>query len=177
VILDYIRKRNISSISLLEEIKENRIRCYTSYYTLFELIDSEQENKWIWKRVQEGETLDDFLRHRYPRALEKDELRAVFKSIESRFLIPFVKSGIVQVVIPESESWDSILKLLQKHNFSLGDAFQFDTAVGIGCNVFLTRDSDLAHMINELRLKVHAITPADVDKRLKELGFDPLFPT
>jgi predicted nucleic acid-binding protein len=105
VILDYIRNRNHDSVLLLETIKRKKIRCWTSWHTLLELIDREQENKWIWNGVQHGETLDDFLRHRYPRKLTEAELGAVFAEVVDRFVKPFSGTNIIFVMVPSGKSW------------------------------------------------------------------------
>jgi predicted nucleic acid-binding protein len=132
-------------------------------------MDREQENKWIWKRVQDGETLDDFLRHRYPRKLSEAELQAVYVEIEEKFFKPFVDTDIIDVMIPNDQSWDAILKLLQKSNFSIGDAFQLDAAIGSGCNIFITNDSQLVKMVNDAKL-IPASRPEELDKKLAEIG-------
>jgi predicted nucleic acid-binding protein len=156
-------------VILLEAIKRKKIRCWTSYYTILELMDREQENKWIWKRVQNGETLDDFLRHRYPRKLSEAELHAVYSEVEDKFFKPFVDTDIISVMIPDDKSWDAILKLLQKSNFSIGDAFQLDAAIGSNCNIFITRDSELVKMVNDAKL-IPAAQPQDLEKKLAALG-------
>jgi hypothetical protein len=48
---------------------------------------------------------------------------------------------IVVVTVPLDESWDSLLELLQKGNFSIGDIFYLDAAIGNRCNIFITNDS------------------------------------
>lgn len=169
VILDYIRGRNHDSELLLETIKRRKIRCWTSFYTLLELIDREQENRWIWRRVQNGETLDDILRHRYPRKLNESELQSVFDEVDKKFMKPFVDPDIVNVMVPTDESWSAILRLLRLQNFSTGDAFQVDTAMGNDCNIFISNDSDLVKMINETNL-IPAARPVELDKKLAELG-------
>gem|GEM_PF-2659198 len=173
IILDYIRNRNHDSVLLMETIKRRKIQCFTSYYTILELIDREQENKWIWKRAQHGEALDDIIRRRYPRELSEAELRDAFNEIENKFLKPFVDSDIVVVTVPLDESWDSLLELLQKGNFSIGDIFHLDAAIGNRCNIFITNDSQLVKMINETGL-MSAARPAELDKKLAELGIRPI---
>jgi len=157
----------------METIKRKKIKCWTSYYTILELIDREQENKWIWRRVQNGETFDDILRHRYPRKLSEAELLDVFDEVENRFLKHFVDPNIVIVTVPLETSWDQILELLQKSNFSIGDAFQLDAAIGNNCNIFITNDSDFVRMINETNL-IPAARPMELDKKLAEIGIRPI---
>lgn len=108
IILDYIRKRNSDSIALLEIIKKRKLKCWTSYFTLLELTDKELENKWIWKRVQRGETLEDILRTRYPRKLSKDEMRAVYDELVEKFMKDFIDPDIIVLNIPGDDDWDSI---------------------------------------------------------------------
>jgi len=158
---------------LLETIKRKKIRCWTTYYTALELMDREQENKWIWKRVQKGETLDDFLRHRYPRKLSEADLLEVYNEVEDKFLKPFVDTDIITLMVPTNEGWDSILQLLKKSNFSVGDAFQLDAAIGNNCNIFITRDSELVKMVNDTNL-IPAAQPKELEKKLAEIGIRPI---
>ena len=74
IILDYIRNRNSDSVALVEIIRKRRLKSWTSYYALLELTDKELENKWIWKRIQKGETFEDILRTRYPESDDWDSI-------------------------------------------------------------------------------------------------------
>lgn len=93
----------------------------------------------------------------------------VFEEVVEKFMKPFSDTNIIYVMVPSEESWDLILELVQKNNFSLGDAFHVDAAVGNKCNIFISNDSDLVKMINETKL-IAAARPAELDKKLSELG-------
>jgi predicted nucleic acid-binding protein len=175
VILDYIRNRNRDSVVLLDTIRRKKLRCYTSYFTILELLDRGQEDKWIWKRVQQRESLDDILARRYPRELTKDELKAVFKELNEKFLKPFVDTDIIHVMIPSDLVWDSILKFLQRWNFSIGDAFHVGIATNTNCNIFISNDSNLVKMINESKL-IPATRPIELEKKLAKLGMRRVIP-
>jgi predicted nucleic acid-binding protein len=169
IILDYIRNRNHESVLLMETIKHKRIKCWASYYAVLELLDRAQESRWVWKRAQSGETLDDIFRQRFPRKLSVVELCDDYEEVNEKFLKPFVDTDIIAIMVPFDNSWDSILAFLRKDNFSIGDAFQIDAAIGSHCNVFITWDSGLIKMINGANL-ILATTPRELDKSLAENG-------
>ncbi|MCL5786082.1 MAG: PIN domain-containing protein [Candidatus Thermoplasmatota archaeon] len=180
VILDYIRKRRNDSVLLLETIKRRKLRSWSSFYMLLELTDKEQENKWIWKRAQKGETLDDILRTRYPRNLTKDELRAVYDEIIEKFMTDFIVSDIIYVNIPSNEDWDEILQLMVESNISIADSIHVIAAINSGCNVFITRDSQLTQIIHGLeskwKIKLPVSDPQNLDKVLSNNMIMPIIP-
>jgi predicted nucleic acid-binding protein len=180
IILDYIRNRKNDSVLLLETIKRRKLRTWTSFYTLLEVIDKEQENKWIWKRAQQGETFDDILRTRYPRNLSRDELRSVYDDVVKKFMADFVDTDILYLNVPYDEDWDDILQMMVKSNISIGDSIQLDAAIKSGSNVFITRDSGLIKIISEMpplsRNNMIASLPQDLEKSLKNNGILPIVP-
>jgi predicted nucleic acid-binding protein len=169
VILDYIRKRNTQSIVLLETLKRRKIRFYISYYTVLELIDKEQENTWIETRIRRGESFDDIVRHRYPRDLDEAALRDSFKRIGERFVLPFIQTDSVSVMVPDNKSWDKTLGLLARTNLSVGDAIHVDAALGSDCNIFISNDDNLVKMLNESEL-ILATNPSELETTLAEHG-------
>ncbi len=178
IILDYIRNRNSDSVALLEIIRKRRLKSWTSYYALLELTDKELENKWIWKRIQKGETFEDVLRTRYPRKLLRDEMRAVYDEIIEKFMEDFLESDIIFLNIPNSDDWDSILDLMFQTNISVGDAIHVIAALSSNCNVFVTRDSHLREVIKEIKPKDSlfvAVDPKSIDEVLDKSGIMPIF--
>jgi len=163
--LDYIRKRNQDSIKLLKIIKRKKIKCWTSYFTLLELIDAEQENIWIKTRIKKGKTFDDIYRKRRPRDLTNTQLLRAFGRIDKNFYNQFVITNIVDVMIPNGNSWDSILRLLQRSNASTSDVFHIDAALGSNCNIFISNDSDLVKLINEHKILL-ASRPKELEQSL-----------
>jgi predicted nucleic acid-binding protein len=176
VILNYIRKRNDDSEILMLTILRRKIKCWTSYYTILELIDKGQESSWIYKKAKDGATFDDILRKRHPRGLTKAELHDAFDVLKKKFFAPFIESEIVAVMRPTYQAWDGILSLLQTQNFSTGDAFHVATALGSNCNVFISNDSDLVKMINTEKIML-ASKPKDLEKNLAKVGMRPIIKT
>lgn len=171
VILDYIRKRNDDSEDLLREIKNRRLTCWTSYFTLLELLDKEQENKWIERRAKAGETFDDILRHRYPRELEPDELEGSARVLVESFIRPFVEKDIIITTLPDAQTWDNVARLMRRTNLSMVDAFHVDAATSNRCNIFITRDSGLVKIIEDNKLMpASRPAPNELDKRLATQG-------
>lgn len=177
VILDYIRGRNEDSRRLMQAVKDQALKFYTSFFTYLELIDTEQESKWILRRWQEGETLDDILRHRYPRELNADELVAALNLLKEKFFKPFVDTDIALLMLPDADTWDEVPKLMRKSNFSIGDAFHVDAAVSNESDIFITRDSYLVKMIEDAGLlPASRPVPHELDKKLAAHGFRTIVP-
>ena len=180
VILDYLRQRGNDSVMLLESIKRRKIITWTSYFTLFEITEKQQEGTWIWKRVKNKESLDDIIRTRYPRKLNRDEKRSVFDELSLKFWDNFIETNIIYINLPKDDDWDEILDLITWYNISLGDAFQVSAAMQTNCDIFVTKDSQLSTEIEaikeEKKTKLLVSNPANIERVLRENGFKPIFP-
>lgn len=183
VILDHIRQRNNDSVMLIESIKKRKIKTWTSYYTLFEITEKQKEDTWVWKRVKNKESLDDILRTRYPMKLNKDEMRTVYDQIQSKFWKDFMDKEIILVNLPTDDDWDKILDLITWYNISIGDAFHVQAAIQTMCDIFVTRDSQLANEIKnledeegEIQTKLIVCEPNNIEDVLKKNGFRPILP-
>ncbi|MHB1708760.1 MAG: type II toxin-antitoxin system VapC family toxin [Thermoplasmataceae archaeon] len=180
VILDHIRQRNNDSVVLIESIKKRKIKTWTSYYTLFEIADKQKEDTWVWKRVKNKESLDDILRTRYPMKLNKDEMRTVYDHIQSKFWVDYIDKEVILVNLPRDDDWDNVLDLITWHNISIGDAFHVQAAIQTSCDIFVTRDSQLADEIKALETdiqpKLIVTEPKNIEKVLQRNGFMPIFP-
>ncbi len=180
VILDYLRQRGNDSVMLLESIKRRKIITWTSYFTLFEITEKQQEDTWIWKRVKNKESLDDIIRTRYPRKLNRDEKRSVFDELSLKFWDNFIETNIIYINLPKDDDWDEILDLITWYNISLGDAFQVSAAMQTNCDIFVTKDSQLSTEIEaikeEKKTKLLVSNPANIERVLRENGFKPIFP-
>ncbi|MHB1507448.1 MAG: type II toxin-antitoxin system VapC family toxin [Cuniculiplasma sp.] len=180
IILDYIRNRKKDSVLLLETLKRRKLRTWTAFYTILEVIDKELESKWIWRRAQSGETLEDIIRTRYPRKLTKEELRSVYDEVVKKFWKDFIETDIIYLSVPYDEDWDDILQIMIESNISIGDAIQIDAAIKSGSNVFITRDGDLLKTMKEksqkMKLNIIAASPQDLEKKLKAGNILPILP-
>lgn len=181
VILDHVRQRNNDSVVLIESIKKRKIKTWTSYYTLFEITEKQKEDTWVWKRIKNKESLDDILRTRYPMKLNKDEMRTMYDHIQSKFWEDYIDKNVILVNLPRDEDWDNILDLITWYNISVGDAFHVQAAIQTSCDIFVTRDSQLANEIKNLekefiQYKMIVTEPNNIEKALKTNGFKPIFP-
>lgn len=180
IILDYIRQRNNDSVVLIETIKKRKVKAWTSYFTLFEITEKEKEDHWVWKRFKNKESLDDILRTRYPMKLNRDELRTVYDQVQLKFWEDYIEKEVIFTNLPRDEEWDKVLDLITWHNISIGDAFHVQAAIQASCDIFVTRDSQLAKEIKnletELQDKLIVSEPFNIDKVLKENNFRPIFP-
>jgi len=169
-----VRNRNKDSVYLLETIARKKIRSYTTAYTILELLDHQQEDAWIAKRVGAKESFEDILRQRYPRKLNEADLKNVFEQVDKRFLEAFVDSEIVYVGRPTQASWDEIIDLMRHNNISIGDAFHFVMAKNQGCNVFVTNDKDLKNMV-EQNSDMIAGKPSEINEKMRNRGVQPFW--
>jgi predicted nucleic acid-binding protein len=180
VILDHLRQRNTDSMMLIETIKKRKINTWTSYYTLFEITEKQKEDTWVWKRVKNKESLDDILRTRYPMKLNKDEMRSVYDNIQSKFWDDYIDKDVIKINLPRDDDWDKILDLITWHNISIGDAFHLQAAIQTSCDIFVTRDSQLANEIKAIekdnQVNLIVTEPNNIEKKLKSNGFKPIFP-
>lgn len=63
-------------------------------------------------------------------------------------------------------------------NISVGDAIQVIAALSSNCNVFVTKDSNLREVINEIKsenLMLIATDPKSIDEVLNKHGIIPIF--
>lgn len=177
IILDYIRRRGHEdkAVDLFNSIKRRKIECFTSNYTLLELIDHLQEDRWIDRCRARGLSLDDIKSHQHERNLKKHDLRDVWDQLEESFLKPFVYRGIVTMVTPTSTQWDEIYDYLARYNFTIYDVFHVDAALGYRCNVFITNDGTLTKLLKESGL-LPAADLQNLEKKLAELGIRRIMP-
>lgn len=172
VIVDAIDNRWPPSRSLMEKIPTVGWECSTSRYTILEIMNIRQEEKFIDNRLAEGLTLSQAygkLRgaRRWGRlALKRRELLSIYDQVtEALQRYPFIKFQQ-----PLAALWDDAVEYLAATNTEVPDSIHLATAVGIDCHVLVTRDQDLQKIANEF---IPTVPPEHVEKALREKwGFD-----
>ena len=166
VILDIIRNRRVASTILLDKIKNGKFDACTSYFTLLEVTDQEQEYKFFWKMLEKGYSLDKILRTRFHRELTKQDLKEVTEKIDTIFWKPF--KDVIGFYYLEKDGWDRAWGLMEDTSIRANDLIHLATALSQKCDLFVTSDNDL---LNAIRKKIPACTPEKVEQKLKSLGF------
>jgi len=157
VILGAIEDRAPASVHLMEEIKNRGWRGSTSILTVTRLLDSEQKNRFIQHRMDEGMTIDEAyertglgLREDHGRrgselALGRPELLEIYDEITQGLK----KYPFVHFVCPLPELWDDAEEYVATTNVGTVDSIHLATAVGLGCHVLVTTDKDLQLIARE----------------------------
>jgi len=141
IILDVIRGRDPKSISLMERIRERKVKACTSGFTLLELIDKEQEHALIWRMIKDGYSFDEILRKRGIRDLNDKELDGCFNKMDRTFSIPYKKH--IDFYYLDNVGWDKAVELMHKFNLRSNDAIHLATAIMAGCDLLVSNDQNL----------------------------------
>jgi predicted nucleic acid-binding protein len=72
------------------------------------------------------------------------------------------------------DSWDEMIDLMYEFNISIGDIFHVTMARDQGCNVFVTKDSAFAEMVEQIT-GMMADTPSEINEKMKKKGILPFW--
>ncbi len=170
VILDAVDGRWQASTNLMNKIQTKGWGCSTSRFTFLEMLEAKQEDRFLKNRLDEGLTLSQIVRRlgsrrTGKRALRRAQLDAIYEelyaAVESDY--PFVTFQR-----PESGLWDQAEEYCAATNIGAVDSIHLATAIGVGCDVLVTRDSDFRLIADAY---IPAAFPERVDDALKELRF------
>jgi len=155
-----------ASVHLLETVKEKKWRCSTSVFTLMELSDIRQDNKFIYNQLGLGTHIKKAYRSLDQRNLSLQDLNIIQESVDVLFSenYPFVEFFSL-----EKSGWDRALEIKATTNISAPDSFHVATAIEGGCDVLVTLDTFLK---KEAEAFIISCLPEQTNKILKELGFD-----
>ena len=136
---DWTHNRNNNSTELLNLIKNRKLKCFISVFGLMELVDIEQEDLFLHKKMFiEKESLDRIFSKRKSRDLKNEDLGKSGKYIKV-FLENFKK--IVTTVDLTEDGWSLALSICADSNLNATDVLHLATAWQSGCNLIVTRDS------------------------------------
>lgn len=135
---DWTHDRNKDSDELFYQIKDKKLKCIISIFGLMELVDLEQEDIFLNKKVHvEKEDLDTIFSKRKRRDLKKEDLEKSIKYIE-KFLRNY--KDIVHTVDLTQEGWSLALSIGAESNLNATDVLHIATAWQNECNIIVTRD-------------------------------------
>lgn len=137
VIRDCIKRRKAYSLSLMKTIREQKIECLTSVYTLLELWRIEKEEDFFYKKVRLGYDLNTILRQRSNKDLSDSELNAVNKRLD----IFFEEYDCVIPIQLDEEGWRFAVDITRTTNIEPADIMHLATALGVNCDLLITSDA------------------------------------
>jgi len=169
VILDAIHKRYEPSVALMKRIETEHWQCSTSRFTALEILDVEQEEKFIENLRTEGFLLSKIRgylgsRRQLEWGLKSRELNEIYVTLHDVLSSEF---AFIEFEHPLTEElWDKAEGYCAITNIGAMDAIHLAAALEIGCNILVTRDSDFKRIADDYIL---SILPEQIDRALKEL--------
>lgn len=155
-----------ASVHLLEAVKERGWKCSTSMFTLMELSEIRQDNKFIYNQLGLGTHIKRAFRSLDQKNLSLEDLKNTQDRIDTLFSenYPFVEFFWL-----EKAGWDRALDLKATTNISAPDCLHVATAIEAGCDVLVTLDNFLK---KEAKVFIESCLPEQVNRTLQNLGFD-----
>lgn len=136
VIRDCIKRRKDYSISLMKLVRDNKIECVTSVFSLLELWRIEKEEEYFYKKVRSGWELNSIISGRRNKDLTDTELNQVNDRLDKFFK----EYSFIQKVQLEGAGWQFAVDIARTTNFEPADIMQLATAMGEGCQLVVTGD-------------------------------------
>lgn len=169
VILDVIDERWQASIDLMKRIKSEGWLCATSRFAVLEMLDAKQEERFMNNLLDQGFTLSQVVRRlggrrRGKLALRRKELDAIYIHLHDLLKAEFPFITFEHPHLPEL--WDRAEEFCAATNIGATDSIHFATAIGVGCNILVTRDPDFRLIADTYIIATH---PEDIDKALEQL--------
>jgi len=166
VFVEIIEGQHQASIHLIETAKEKKWRCSTSIFTLMELSEIRQDNKYVYDQLGLGTHIKKAFRSLDQKNLSLSELKQIQGKIDALFTntYPFVEFFAL-----EEKGWDRALDLKATTNISAPDAIHLSTAIEAGCDVLVSLD---AFLIKEASKYIRTCSPENTQSVIIELGFD-----
>lgn len=169
VILDAIHNRWQPSVELIRRIEAEDWQCATSRYTVLELLDMEQEERFIENLRLDGLLLSQSRgllgNRRQPKwGLQQRELDAIYIQLHDVLTTRYSFITFEHPHLPEF--WDKAEEFCSATNIGAADAIHLASAIGMGCNVLVTRDKDFRRIADNYIL---SILPEELEKGLSKL--------
>lgn len=170
VILDAIHKRWQPSVDLMQRIKTENWLCSTSRFTVLEILDVEQEEKFIENLRAQGLLLSKIRgllgnRRQNMWGLKKRELDEIYIKLYEVLSTEFPFITFEHPLV--AELWDKAEDYCSATNIGATDAIHLASAVIIGCDILVTRDNDFCRIADDYIL---SILPEQIEGALKILN-------
>lgn len=170
VILDAIDNRWQPAVDLMNQIGKKNWECCTSRFTVLEILDVKQEEKYIENLLVEGHRLSrvrDLLgiRRQPTRGLKVRELNEIYQQLYDKLSQEY---SFINFEHPIDEKlWDKADAYGTSTNIGSTDAIHLASAITIGCNILVTRDQDFRAIADDF---IIAVLPEDISKGIKRLS-------
>jgi predicted nucleic acid-binding protein len=176
VILDFLHNRYQPSVELMRRIRERHWKCSTSSFSLLEMYDAEQLDKFIEKLRLKGYGWSQIMSKTVERRSKKlgltdEQLKSL--SSELRDSISLIEDCI-EFMYPHKRLWDDAETWCMYTNIGARDAIHLATALAVGCNILVTRDKDFRRIADDY---IVATFPenilsavSDIEHYIKTLG-------
>jgi len=154
----------------MERIETGQWLCSTSRFTVLEMLDAKQEERFVQNRLAEGLTLSQIVRRLGGRRSGKFRLRAkeldeIYSELHDALETSY---GFIAFQRPLAELWDQAEEFCADTNIAPADSIHLATAVGAQCDLLVTRDTDF---LTIARQYIAAVAPERAPGALRELGF------
>lgn len=136
VIRDCIRRRKDSSIALMKEIRERKVECITSIFTLVELWNLEKQESFFFKKIRKHIELNAIISSRNQMDLNESELNDINDELD-KFFGEYSFITTVQLV---PEGWRFAFNIARTTNIGPGDILHLATALGERCDMMVSGD-------------------------------------
>ncbi len=163
VILDYIEQRRNDSIYFFEKIvRTEGWSCCTSYFTILELIDQEQQLRHLGNLLTKRRPLDEIIRMKQKK-LNQDERSEAIAKVDTFFEKYMDNLDIFSL---NDDSWDFTIKIMDQLDISAPDALHLTVAIEANVDIFVSNDSDF---IKVAKSKIPSSTVQNIDDIVKEV--------
>lgn len=169
VILDAMHKRWQPSVDLMKRIKTENWLCSTSRFTVLEILDVEQEEKFIENLRGQGLLLSKIRgllgnRRQSAWGLKKRDLDEIYTKLHEVLSTEFPFITFEHPLV--AEFWDKAEDYCSATNIGATDAIHLASAVIIGCDILVTRDKDFRRIADDYIL---SILPEQIEGALRQL--------
>lgn len=165
VLLDVVDSRRRASGQLLDRIKSEEWSALTSPFTLLEMYEAKQADRWAEKLLSSGLTFSQIQRRVGERcsgrsALNRGELDEVYSSLYAA-----MQTILDTVVFPELTPGlqNKAEEVCASTNLDPTDSFHLATALYYGCDILVTSDSTFLKLARPYMI---ANTPDGFDRAL-----------
>ena len=174
VILDGILGRRQSSSQLLtqakKEVKNGNWKCSTSRWTIIELLDNLQEERYVENLRIEGYLFSRIRsvlgnRRQKEAGLKTPDLDDIWREVHNYFTDEY--SFIVTEHPTTVKLWDKAEDFCASTNLGSTDSIHLASAILMGCNILVSTDQDFISIANGW---LPTILPADIDIAIRRLN-------
>lgn len=165
IVIDVLRSRRTASLRLLEIARQKDWRLSTSQFTIMEVLDVEQDDRFFILEVTKGRTVASVLRDRYKRKLSEAERKIILKKVQDFLELRY---PLIKYFHLTGEGFDRASGLCANTNISAPDCLHLATALEAGCDVLVTTDE---HFLKEAKDYISICTPEQINEVLVDLNF------